>query len=150
MQHLSHTQITLRLDQVLRIPQAHSCIILFIPFHLVLHKAAKSPFRIWRASSLEVRPCEICKDPFSHVQVDVIEVQYAKLLAAVGHATDLKAAETAHEAFLAACVVQSSLDVPMFSSLLSKNMSVCKAFCASMQAGSCIRGCLCTHAAPSA
>ena len=63
----------------------------------------------------------------------MIEVQYTKLLEAMGEAKDLKAAESAHEGFLAACIVQSCLDVPMFSTLLSKVLTTCKAFCASMQ-----------------
>lgn len=74
------------------------------------------------------------------LQVDVIEVQYTKLLEAMSKAMDLKAAESAHEAFLAACVVQSCLDVPMFSTLLAKNMSTCRNFCAHIQVSHALLG----------
>ena len=65
--------------------------------------------------------------------MDVIEVHFSKLVEAVSDAKDLKTAETAHEACLAACVQHLFLDVPMFVTLLSKVIFQCKSFCASLQ-----------------
>lgn len=77
------------------------------------------------------RKCAAC------LQVDVIEVQSHKLAATMAEVRDLKAASRAHEAFLAACVVQSCLDVPMFTTLLSKILVTCKAFCDVLQVSAC-------------
>ena len=67
------------------------------------------------------------------LQADVIEVQFAKLVAALAELRDLKAASRAHEEFLTACTVQSCLDVPQFSIALANILATCKAFCAYVQ-----------------
>ncbi len=67
--------------------------------------------------------------------MDVIEVQYSKLVEAVGNAKNLKEAEAAHEAFVAACIVHNFLDVNMFATVLQKMLFICKSFCASLQVG---------------
>ena len=90
------------------------------------------------AKSIPCRSCSVSCEAnpelsFAWLQVDVIEVQYTKLVEAMSIAKNLKAAEAAHEAFLAACVTQNFLDLPMFITVLTRVLSHCKSFCASLK-----------------
>lgn len=70
-------------------------------------------------------------------------MQFKKMLDAMKESQDLKAAARAHEGFMAACIIQSCLDVPIFSRLLSKILVICRAFCGylkvSLRPGCCRR-----------
>ena len=63
----------------------------------------------------------------------MLEVQYDILVEAMSNARNLKAAEAAHEAFLAACITQNFLDVSIFTTVLTRFLSHCKSFCASLK-----------------
>ena len=63
----------------------------------------------------------------------MIEVQYSILVEAMSNARHLKAAEAAHEAFLSACITQNFLDVNIFITVLTRLLSHCKSFCASLK-----------------
>lgn len=67
------------------------------------------------------------------MQVDVIEVQYEEMASKMKSVKTLQEAEQTLEDFLSACVIQSCLDVPMFSSLLSKTLAFCRTFCSLIQ-----------------